>query len=66
MSAKDFLGNDLTVGDEIIFTELRYRNFLRGKVKKLTPQMVFIEYDCGKYGSTIIKQAHEQVIKVEK
>lgn len=37
---KDFLGNELAVGDSVVAVELRYRNLLKCTVVALTPQKV--------------------------
>jgi hypothetical protein len=66
MTATDFLGTPLAVGDRVIYTRLRYRDLSTGYIKKITPCMVFIgkkeETDPGNW----VKQAHNQVIKYEK
>lgn len=66
MTATDFLGTTLVVGDKVIYTKLRYRELSTGYIKKITPCMVFI----GKKEETdpynVVKQAHNQVIKYEK
>jgi hypothetical protein len=37
---KDFLGNELKVGDSVVAVELRYRNLLECTVVAITPQKV--------------------------
>lgn len=62
--AKDFLGNDIQVGDQVIYAQLHYRSLKIGTITKITPKMVFIQTDTDKnYDWTIIKQFHDQVIK---
>ncbi|AGS81119.1 hypothetical protein [Caulobacter phage Cr30] len=41
---KDFLGNILELGDEVIFMRPGYRDFVFGKIIKFTPQKVKVEY----------------------
>jgi hypothetical protein len=58
----DFMGNVVDIGDVVIFMELRYRNFLKGKIVGITPHKFRIEF--GERNKTIL-QAHHQVIKVD-
>lgn len=61
--AKDFLKKEIETGDTVVFTELGYRNFSTGIIEKITDKMVFIKcFDKNK----LIKQAHSQVIKIDK
>ncbi len=64
--AKDFLGKELKVGDEVVFVLLGYREFRRGTVKKLTPKTLIVEQSAasGSYNRET-KQFHNQVIKLE-
>ena len=64
--AKDFLGKELEVGDHVVFVQLGYRNLMKGKVLKLTPKMVYVKHKETNTGSTITKQSHEQLVKIEK
>jgi len=41
---KDFLGNDLALGDEVVLTAPNYRHFVKAKVIKFTPKKVRVEY----------------------
>lgn len=56
--AKDYLGNDLEVGNKVIFMKLKYREFCKGVILKITPQTVRIDT-----GNNTIQQNHSQVIK---
>ena len=40
----DFLGNEIKVGDEIVFIRKRYRRFEKGKIIKISKQKAIIEY----------------------
>lgn len=64
-SAKDFLGHPIEIGDEVVFYEPGYRNFLKGRIIKVTEQMVQIEY-AGSYGQKKLRQFHDQVIVIRK
>jgi hypothetical protein len=44
MNNLDFLGNKICDGDEIIFIERDYRNFMKGVVIKLSTKKATIEY----------------------
>jgi hypothetical protein len=59
--AYDFLGNEIRVGDEVVYTQLHYRCLKRGKIRKITPCTVNIA--CGHAKGT--KQFHNQVVKIE-
>lgn len=63
MGAKDFLGNELSVGDKVIFCLLHYRKLKVGVIEKITAQMVFISWGPGEYQK--VRQFHSQVIKVD-
>lgn len=61
---KDFLGNELQVGDDVILIEQGYRNFIKGKIVRETPFYFFIKYlDYDKYREEI-KQKGYQLIKI--
>lgn len=66
---KDFLGNEVSVGDIVITTELQYRNFMRCKVVRITDKMVFLKPLKGQcvdqHNKTReFKQFHDQTIKI--
>lgn len=65
MVANDFLGNPLAVGDKVIYTTLRYRDFSVGWIMKITPCMVFISQSGNPDKNYWVKQTHNQVIKYE-
>jgi hypothetical protein len=62
--AKDFLGNELNVGDEVAYFSPNYRTFTRGKITKISPKTLYIGTDINRKGT--FRQFHEQVIKIEK
>lgn len=62
--ANDFLGNDLKEGDEVVFMQCGYRNFLRGKIKKLSEKTAIITHKETNTCSKETKQFHNQLIKV--
>lgn len=61
---KDYLGNELKIGDRVIFVQLGYRNFYEGVVEKLTDKTIFIVHDADNTGRTRTKQEFNQVIKI--
>lgn len=42
---KDFLGTEIKLGDFVVLTEPKYRNFVRAQVIAFTPQKVRVEYE---------------------
>lgn len=61
---KDFLNQELKIGDPVVFEQKHYRNFWTGRIIKITPKMIFIEHKRANIGGTQTKQAHSQVIKI--
>ncbi len=57
---KDFLGEALAIGDEVVFVLQGYREFRRGTIYAFTPKNVRIKY----HGFAEILQHPTQVIKV--
>lgn len=49
ISAVDFLGRDVGVGAEVIFSEPYYHNLVRGKIIKITPKCVKVEYKVSRF-----------------
>jgi hypothetical protein len=62
MTVKDFLGQELKVGDEVVFMELGYRNLLRGKIVKINVKTLLIEH--GESWRRETKQTSEQVVRI--
>ncbi len=66
MTTHDFLGNELNVGDEVIYVEAGYRNFAKGKIVKITPKTVILDIihpNIANYATTL-KQTGSQLIKI--
>ena len=62
---KDFLGNELKLGDAVVFVELGYRNFLRGQITKMTAKTVWITHvSPGSGMMRETKQTPEQTIRI--
>ena len=64
--AKDYLGNDLFVGDEVAFMQIRYRGLMKGVIKALSPKKATIVHERTNLGTTESIQFHDQIIKVIK
>ena len=61
---KDFLGKEITIGCEVVFVQLGYRNLLVGKVEKITPKTLIIKHKKTNDGNTETKQFHDQVVVI--
>lgn len=61
---KDFLGQELSMDDEVVFVQLGYRNLLKGKIIRLTPQTIVINHEKTNIGDTQTRQTPSQVIKI--
>ena len=66
MIAKDYFGNELLIGDEVVFMQLHYRGFIRGVISKVSPKKVTISHDETNTCSVRSIQFHDQVIKIHK
>lgn len=62
----DFIGNELKVGDEVIFMQKSYRNLLRGTIVSMSEQKCKIQHGKTNDGGTETIQFFGQVIKVIK
>ena len=65
---KDFLGNELTVGDEVACLEKDYKNLMKAKIIKITEKTIFVEYTRNAYPGVVrteqVKRFSDQVIKI--
>lgn len=64
--AKDYLGNGLFVGDEVVFMQIRYRVLMKGTIKALSPKKAAITHERTNVGATESIQFHDQIIKIVK
>ena len=62
---KDFLDNELNVGDEVVFVQLGYRNLLKGRIKSMTAKTLLISHAATNIYSTETKQTPLQVVKIK-
>jgi len=60
--AKDFVGNNILIGDEVVFMQLGYRNLMKGVVVKLTDQTCLIQHEETNTCSKESRQSHNQVV----
>lgn len=52
MSYQDFLGNELKIGDEVVFIHRRYQELRKGKILKLNPAQATI-LDIAEQGTDV-------------
>lgn len=66
-SCKRFFRNELVVGDTVVYTKLRYRNFAYGKIIKITKCKVrlYVKASGCKDYMVEVLQDHSQVLKLE-
>lgn len=62
---KDFLGNELSIGDTVVMIRPQYRELFKTKIIRFTKCYVILDSSDidGHYGDTI-KQTPDQMIKV--
>lgn len=65
---KDFLGNELKVGDKVVCLEKDYKNLIHATVVKLTEKTIFVEFTRrafpGVDRTETVKRFSDQVIKI--
>lgn len=49
---KDFLGQEVSVGDRVVFTSYGGEGMSKGTIEKMSPKTVVIRTSPGKYGTT--------------
>lgn len=62
--AKDFLGNELNIGDQVAFMQLSYRSMMRARVTKISDCYVMLQHEKTNLCNTESRQRHNQVIKI--
>lgn len=60
---KDFLGNQLNIGDKVVCIELNYKNLVRGEVIKITPQAMRVKWHRDTREGITLRYS-DQVIKI--
>lgn len=63
---KDFVGQDLAVGDTVVYMQVGYRSLKTANVIKITPKMVILRRVGCSDPFYNVKQYHSQVVKVPK
>ena len=64
IETQDFLGNEIEVGDDVVFVQLGYRNLLIGTITSISPKTLIVQHARTNTGQVSTKQFHAQVIKV--
>ena len=65
VTATDFLGRELCVGDEVVFMMVSYRELIRANVTKVTAHKVALEWRRGDSDrATRTTQLHSQVVRI--
>jgi len=62
--AKDYLGRELFVGDEVVFMQIRYRGLMKGVIKSLSKLKATITHERTNVGSVESIQFQDQIIKI--
>lgn len=62
---KDFLGNELNIGDTVVMIQPRYRELVKATILRFTDHYVFLKYKLH-YGDHMdeVKQTPDQLIKI--
>jgi hypothetical protein len=60
----DFLGNEIKIGDNVVFMQVGYRNLMNGVVKSVSKQKILITHEKTNYGNESI-QFQNQVIVIK-
>lgn len=61
---RDFLGNELFVGDDVVMIRPQYRDLVKAKILRFSMKTVFLEYKHPSFGPTEVKQTPDQLVKV--
>ena len=61
---KDYLNNNVRMGDTVVFVEIDYRGLMKGKVIRITRKKVVIAHEKTNTCRTQSIQLHNQVIKL--
>jgi len=64
---KDYLGNKIQVGDEVVFVKLGYRTLMRGVIDRASPsgKTIWISHPMTNRCSTETKQEPSQVMLIK-
>lgn len=62
--AKDFVGQEILVGDVVATMQVGYRDLIRAKVLKISPKMVQLKSLTKTNTRSVFKQYHDQVVVI--
>lgn len=60
---KDFLGNELQIGDKVVFMQLNYRALMAGYIVSMAPKSCLISHEPTNTGKKESRQSYSQLIK---
>ena len=60
----DYLGNELKVGDTVVFMRIKYRGLMKGEIISLSDQKAKIKHELLNSIRTESVQFHNQMIKI--
>lgn len=60
---KDFLGQPLAIGDDVVFIQPGYRSLMRGRIYAKTPTSWRVEYSGRGFPETLL-QTGKQLVKI--
>lgn len=60
---KDFIGNEVHVGDKVVCIEKDYKNLIPGEIVKLTPKAMKVKYGEG-WREDVVLRYPDQVVKI--
>ena len=60
---KDFLGNNLEVGDEVVCIQKDYKNLIEGQITKITDKTILVEYVFQRRIREV-KRTRDQVVRI--
>ena len=57
---RDYMGKEIRVGDVVVCMSVRYANFMKGTVTKITPKKVKIGDDIYRYYGQVVVVGEEE------
>lgn len=60
---RDYIGQELKVGDKVVFMQVKYRGLLTGTIISMTNQTAVIEHKKTNLGNTTTRQYYSQIVK---
>lgn len=57
----DYFGQEVEVGDVVVFMSIGYRDFSTGRITKMSPKKATIKYGSDRHATTM--QFYSQIIK---